>query len=167
MNVADSFPKNLVEFEEKFATEEACLSYVRRVRWPDGFRCPRAGCAGRRSYPVAGGRREECAECGRQVSVTAGTVFHQTRKPLRLWFRAIWLFVTSKRGVSAKCSAHASTPRRDGGPKAPNSRGCSRSQICSLWERDAQRASLQRGGVLGRSAPNSRWRWATLGAQGP
>jgi len=94
----NDFPKNLIEFEERFATEAACVAYVREKKWPDGFRCSK--CGGRESWPVR--RVEECAGCGHQESVTAGTLFHQTRKPLRLWFRAITLWVTSKRGLSAK-----------------------------------------------------------------
>ena len=94
------FPKNLMEFEERFATEEACLAYARGKKWPEGFRCAR--CGGRESWPVKSRRVEECRACRHQESVTAGTLFHQTRKPLRLWFRAITLWVTSKRAVSAK-----------------------------------------------------------------
>lgn len=98
-NLTD-FPRNLIEFEERFATEAACLAYTRKAKWPGGFRCSR--CNGEGSWPVANGRREECRTCGHQESVTAGTMFHQTKKPLRLWFRAIALWVTSKRGLSAK-----------------------------------------------------------------
>lgn len=97
MNAAD-FPTTLQEFEARFATEEACLAYLRAKKWPEGFRCRR--CGGQKSWPVR--RLEECAACGYQESVTAGTLFHQTRKPLTLWFRAVTLWVTSKRGLSAK-----------------------------------------------------------------
>lgn len=99
MNELTDFPKNMVEFEARFATEEACVAYVRKMKWPEGFKCRR--CAAVASWPVACGRREECAVCGYQESVTAGTLFHQTKKPLRTWFRAITLWVTSKRGLSA------------------------------------------------------------------
>lgn len=94
------FPRNLIEFEERFATEAACIAYVRAKKWPDGYRC--SNCGGRDSWPVRGGRLEECRACGHQESVTAGTLFHLTHKPLRLWFRAITLWVTSKRALSAK-----------------------------------------------------------------
>jgi transposase-like protein len=94
------FPRSLTEFEERFATEEACLAYARAHKWPDGFRCSRCGSG--ESWRVKARRVEECAGCGHQESVTAGTLFHQTRKPLRVWFRAITLWVTSKRGLSAK-----------------------------------------------------------------
>lgn len=97
MNTED-FPKTLLEFEERFATEDACIEFVRAKKWPDGFTCSK--CGGRASWKLA--KRDECRACGHQESVTAGTLFHQTHKPLRLWFRAITLWVTSKRGVSAK-----------------------------------------------------------------
>lgn len=100
MDTLADFPRNLTEFEERFATEAACVAYARRAKWPEGFRCRK--CGGAASWPVARGRREECRGCGHQESVTAGTLFHQTKKPLRLWFRAIALWVTSKRGLSAK-----------------------------------------------------------------
>ena len=99
MNELTGFPRNLADFEARFATEEACVAYARKMKWPDGFRCRR--CEAVASWPVAHGRREECAVCGYQESVTAGTLFHQTKKPLRMWFRAITLWVTSKRGLSA------------------------------------------------------------------
>jgi Transposase zinc-ribbon domain/ISXO2-like transposase domain len=94
----DDFPKTVLEFEAQFATEDACVAYMRAKKWPQGFRCSK--CGGTRSWPVR--RLEECAACGHQESVTAGTLFHQTRKPLQLWFRAISLWVASKRGLSAK-----------------------------------------------------------------
>jgi ISXO2-like transposase domain/Transposase zinc-ribbon domain len=96
----NNFPQNLMEFEEQFATEMACVKYVRSLKWPNGFCC--AACQGTKSWPLKNRRVEECADCGHQESVTAGTLFHQTRKPLRLWFRAVTLWVTSKRSMSAK-----------------------------------------------------------------
>jgi DNA-binding Xre family transcriptional regulator len=99
MDTSD-FPRNLIEFEERFGTEAACLAYVRGKKWPEGFRCSK--CGGRASWPVRGGRQEECQGCGHQESVTAGTMFHLTHKSLRLWFRAIMLWVVSKRAMSAK-----------------------------------------------------------------
>jgi hypothetical protein len=94
----DDFPKTVLEFEERFSTEAACIEYVRNKKWPLGFKCSR--CSSLESWKLL--KRDECRRCGHQESVTAGTLFHQTRKPLRLWFRAIALWVTSKRGISAK-----------------------------------------------------------------
>lgn len=93
-----SFPKNLPEFQRQFATEDACEQYLAACRWPDGFVCPQ--CHHRRAYTVAH-RRWQCAGCRHQVSLTAGTVLHNTKTPLTIWFWAGYLMVTDKRGASA------------------------------------------------------------------
>jgi transposase-like protein len=94
----EDYPGNILEFERRFATEEACREYLFQLRWPDGFRCP--GCGHDRGWPLKRGLHE-CAQCGLQTSVTAGTIFQDTHKPLRLWFRAMWYVVNQKTGVSA------------------------------------------------------------------
>lgn len=94
----EEYPRTLGELEGRFATEEACVEYLVRLRWPQGFICPR--CARRRSWPTGRGL-QMCAGCGRQTSVTAGTIFQDTRKPLVMWFRAIWLVTSQKTGASA------------------------------------------------------------------
>lgn len=97
--VGAEFPRTALDFEEQFATEDACVAYLRARRWPGGFVCPK--CAGTASWPVRE-RLDECTACGRQTSITAGTVFHGTRKPPRVWFRAIAMMLVSKQGCSAK-----------------------------------------------------------------
>src|SRR3954454_7740248 len=82
----EDYPRTLAEFEARFSTEDACREYLLRLRWPDGFRCSR--CGERRHWPVRG-LLLQCASCGYQSSVTAGTIFQDTRKPLTLWFRAM------------------------------------------------------------------------------
>jgi transposase-like protein len=89
----------LTEFSDRFATDEACRDYLVKLRWPDGFRCPR--CAGDKGWPLVGRGILECASCRYQASATAGTIFQDTRKPLRLWFQAIWLVTSQKQGTSA------------------------------------------------------------------
>jgi len=96
--MVEEYPRNLTELEAKFGTEEACRNYLARLRWPRGFRCPR--CGGERSWPVRGVLLE-CAGCGCQTSVTAGTIFQHTRTPLPVWFRAMWWVTTQKNGASA------------------------------------------------------------------
>jgi transposase-like protein len=94
------FPLTILEFQQRFGTEEACRAYVFASRWPEGFVCP--GCAARN---VGGETRRHlwiCTACGRQTSVTAGTVMHGTRLPLRTWFWAAYLVSTFHPGISAK-----------------------------------------------------------------
>jgi len=93
----EDFPRTLAELEERFATEEACREYLYQLRWPNGFCCPRC----QRQKAWRNGRVYECAGCGYQLSVTAGTIFHRSRLPLPTWFRAIWWVVSQKNGASA------------------------------------------------------------------
>ena len=94
----EDYPRNLVELEARFSTEEACREYLLKLRWPEGFVCPRCGTqsawASKRNLLL-------CADCGYQASVTAGTIFQDTRKPLTLWFRGAWWVTTQKGGASA------------------------------------------------------------------
>lgn len=93
------FPTTATEFEAMFPDEEACRRYLIEVRWGGHPRCGK--CDHDRVWELAGGRFQ-CRRCGHQTSVTAGTVLHRTRKPLRMWFRAIWEMGVRKNGISAK-----------------------------------------------------------------
>jgi len=92
------YPGSYAELLSWFPDDAACLDYLEWLRWPDGIRCPR--CAGRDGWRLGSGLWE-CAVCGRQASATAGTIFHRTRTPLRLWFAAAWQMTSQKHGVSA------------------------------------------------------------------
>ncbi len=93
------FPKTLPEFERRFSSESACRSYLLEARWGGKPRCGK--CAHARVYALSSGLWE-CASCGHQTSLTAGTPMEGTRKDLRVWFRAIWEVVSRKNGISGK-----------------------------------------------------------------
>ncbi len=89
----DGLPRSLPEFEARFPDEAACARWLFERRWPGGFRCP--GCGHGKGWELERGTLlVECARCRRQTSVTAGTVLHRSRLPLRLWFLAAWLVAT-------------------------------------------------------------------------
>ena len=94
----EDYPETIFDFEQRFQTENACREYLAKIRWPDGFCCPR--CNHREAWIL---KRElyRCRQCDYQVSVTAGTIFQNTRKPLRFWFYAMWYITNQKNGVSA------------------------------------------------------------------
>ena len=75
----EDYPRTLQEFEARFSTEEGCREYLFRLRWPAGFRCPRCGCG--KAWAVRA-TLFQCSRCNSQTSVTASTVFQDTRKPL-------------------------------------------------------------------------------------
>ena len=95
----EDYPRTLMEFESRFFSEAACLEYLIQMRWPDGFVCP--SCDGRKAWQT-GRMLFHCAQCDRQVSATAGTIFQGTRKPLQMSFRAMWWVTSQKNGASAK-----------------------------------------------------------------
>lgn len=96
MNISEI---DFTEWQQRFGNEAACIDYLARLRWPDGFRCPK--CNHDHGYRLSTRGLYECASCHRQTSVTAGTMFHSTNLPLTKWFSAIYLDSTQNGGLSA------------------------------------------------------------------
>jgi IS1 family transposase len=92
------------EWEAAFPTEDACAGYLVRHRWPLGIQCPRCGAPVTHSVSTMP-YKWQCYACapgsGYRFSHIAGTVFENTNKPLRDWFRVLHMMLTSKKGVSA------------------------------------------------------------------
>ena len=94
------FPRSLLEFQQRFGDEAACAQYLATARWPDGFVCP--GCGGGRAWRLeTKAWTYECADCGCQTSVTAGTIMHHSKLPLTAWFWAAYLMAIHSNGISA------------------------------------------------------------------
>ena len=93
------YPRNWGEFLDWFHSEDPCRLFLERMRWPQGFECPRCAEASEAYRSTRG--RITCPRCKYQGSVTAGTVFDKTRTELRTWFAAIWYLTNQKHGVSA------------------------------------------------------------------
>jgi hypothetical protein len=94
-------PMSRAEFDARFPDRTACARYLAAKRWPDGFVCPACGvCKGweLETKPFTW----ECSGCHRQTSVTAGTVMHRSKLPLRTWFEAIHQLATHSNGISAE-----------------------------------------------------------------
>jgi transposase-like protein len=99
MNTEEKYPRDFQEFLEQFKDEESCRNYLFEMRWPNGFICPK--CKDNSKYWLTSEKVIHCGICGHQASLTAGTIFHGTRKPLLLWFHIMWWVVAQKTGVSA------------------------------------------------------------------
>ena len=93
------YPQNWSDFLDWFGTEEACLGYLEKLRWGNGFICPRCGNIGE-AYR-ASRTRLMCRACQHQCTVTSGTIFDKTRTSLRVWLAAAWYLTNQKQGVSA------------------------------------------------------------------
>jgi len=90
--------RSLLEFQKTFATEEACLDHLRGMRWPEGFVCPRCGSV--KAWYIRTRKIMDCKHCRAKTSITAGTIFHKTRTPLRKWYWLIYRMATDKVGTS-------------------------------------------------------------------
>ena len=90
---------SLLAWQKRYSTEQACAKALAKVRWPDGFRCPR--CSGTKAYYVKSRKVYQCSQCRHQASITADTLFHSTNLPLVKWFWAIYLIASDKGGISA------------------------------------------------------------------
>jgi len=92
------YPETVTQLRDWFPDEAACRAYLERIRWPQGARCPHCPAAKvwRMTLPFY-----RCGNCGHDFTVTAGTLFANTKLPLRLWFETLWYVVNQKNGVSA------------------------------------------------------------------
>jgi hypothetical protein len=94
------FPRSLIEFQQRFCDEAACARYLFAARWPEGFVCP--GCGKAKAWELQTKPWTwECAGCGKQTSVTAGTIMHHSKLALTTWFWAAYLMATHSNGISA------------------------------------------------------------------
>jgi transposase-like protein len=93
------YPKNWEQFIDWFHDDQACLDYIYKIRWPNGFICPRC-CLNKTPYKLKNGTLM-CTACRKETSVTAGTIFNKTRTSLKDWFGAVWYITNQKNGVSA------------------------------------------------------------------
>ncbi|XHR29160.1 MAG: IS1595 family transposase [Chthoniobacteraceae bacterium] len=97
---SENRPLSLHEFEERFPDDDTCADYLEAGRWPGGFVCPHCGC--QRGWKLLVRQWTwECRDCGRQTSVTSGTVMHGSKVPLKTWFLAAHLVATHSNGMSA------------------------------------------------------------------
>jgi len=99
----DSLPRKLTDFVVYFADEAHCAAVLRRWKYGGPFRCP--SCGHDAAWWIESRRLDQCRRCDKQTSLTAGTVMHKSKKPLRTWFLAMYLFIATKQGISATALA--------------------------------------------------------------
>jgi len=90
---------SLLEWQKCYGTERACEKVLFKIRWPNGFVCPR--CNSIEVSYIKTRKIYQCSQCRYQVSITAGTLFHSTNLSLVKWFWAIYLTASDKGGISA------------------------------------------------------------------
>ena len=93
------YPRTFTEFDKFFSEEAVCREYLSRLRWPSGFVCAR--CQSRAGAWTTSRGYLHCRACEAETSITAGTIFQDTRSPLRTRFLAMWFVTSQKYGASA------------------------------------------------------------------
>jgi len=92
---------SMVEFFDRYGTQEKCEAGLARARWPQGFVCPQCSGSSRTSFRRQGRLYWQCRGCQHQCSLTSGTIFEGTKLPLTVWFLAMHLLTQAKNNVAA------------------------------------------------------------------
>ena len=100
-NALPEYPLTLLDFQRMFPDETACLRYLEKIRWPDGFVCGKCATVGEPFRLSSHPRKLKCRSCQHLESVTADTVMHRSKSSIHVWFWAAYLVATQTPGISA------------------------------------------------------------------
>jgi len=98
MKTEEKYPKNFQEFLAQFPDEKSCWQYLIEIRWPNGYTCLHCNSA---KWWLTSKHKIHCSVCEKEFSITSGTIFQKSKKPLLLWFHVMWWVVAQKTGASA------------------------------------------------------------------
>jgi transposase-like protein len=84
---------------EAFPDEQACIDHLRAIRWKDGEFCPHCGSG--KIYHFSDRKTFKCGDCRQRFSIKVGTIFEDTKLPLRKWFMAIWMATNHPKGIAS------------------------------------------------------------------
>ena len=102
---------SLLEVLETFPDEAACVEHLESLRWPSGIICPFCGESGKiQRYKTR--LIYKCGDCRKQFSVRKGTIFEESRLPLRKWFATAWLITSNRKGIPSTQLARESASHR-------------------------------------------------------
>jgi len=95
--------ESLFDLLAAFPDEQSCIDHIRAIRWKDGEFCPH--CGGNRIYHFSDRKTFKCGDCRERFSIKVGTIFHDTKLPLRKWFMAIWMITNHPQGIASTTMA--------------------------------------------------------------
>lgn len=90
---------SLFDMMEAFPDEQSCVDHLRSIRWKNGAHCPH--CGSTKVYHFSDYRNHKCGDCRKRFSIKVGTIFEDSKIPLRKWFMAIWLITSHKKGIAS------------------------------------------------------------------
>lgn len=90
---------SLFDLMDAFKDEQACVDHLRAIRWRDGEFCPH--CGANKIYHFSDRKTFKCGDCKARFSIKVGTIFADTKLPLRKWFMAIWMITNHPKGIAS------------------------------------------------------------------
>ena len=90
---------SLFDLMDAFPDEQACVEHLRAIRWKDGEFCPH--CGSTKIYCFSDRKTFKCGDCRARFSIKVGTIFEDTKLPLRKWFVAIWIITNHPKGIAS------------------------------------------------------------------
>ena len=90
---------NLMQMMAAFPDEQSAIDHLRAIRWADGAYCPH--CGSTKVYHFSDDRTHKCGDCRKRFSIKVGTIFEDSKLPLRKWFMAVWLITSHKKGIAS------------------------------------------------------------------
>lgn len=95
------FPKSLPDFQRLFPDDAACAAYLEKLRWRDGFECPKCGMVGDPYRFEKAPGKLRCRKCQKDTWLMSGTVMERSHTPLSTWFWGAYLMSSLTPGMSA------------------------------------------------------------------
>lgn len=89
----------LLEMMEAFPDEQSAIDHLRAIRWKNSPYCP--DCGSDKVYHFSDNRTHKCGACRKRFSIKVGTIFEDSKLPLRKWFMTIWLITSHKKGIAS------------------------------------------------------------------
>jgi len=93
--------KTLIDLLSYFNDEQICRDYLELLRWANGPTCPYKDCQHNKVFKFSNGKTFKCDKCKRQFSIKVGTIFEDSKIPLKKWYAAIYLITSHKKGISS------------------------------------------------------------------
>jgi len=90
---------SLYDLFEAIPDEQAAIDHFRALRWKDGAYCPHCGSV--KVYHFSDNRTHKCGDCRQRFSIKVGTIFEDTKIPIRKWLAAIWMLTSHKKGIAS------------------------------------------------------------------
>lgn len=93
---------SLFEMMEAFPDEQTAVDHLRAIRWgqnDEHAHCPH--CSSTRVNHFKDRKNHKCGDCRKRFSIKVGTIFEDSKVPLRKWFMAIWMVTSHKKGIAS------------------------------------------------------------------